>query len=134
MYVDTRWAQCLFYPHSTSIPTLPPQRLRERASDKPHTPPSSTQKHRAHGGEGYYSSTAVGSVYKWHSAYGDTAPRTLSACGRGVGGLAIYLGEELLVVLRALHEVLHILHSLYGVHLGEHLTYRPHTLLGSRIL
>lgn len=73
--------------------------------------------------EGYYSSTAVGSVYKWYSTCGDTAPGTLSACGRGVGGLAIYLGEELLVVLRALHEVLHILHSLYGVHLGEHLAY-----------
>jgi len=51
----------------------------------PYTSPSSPPKHRAHGSEEYNSSTAVGSVYKWHSAYGDTAPRTLSACGRGMG-------------------------------------------------
>ena len=53
-----------------------------------------------------------------------TQPLGLSPpAGEGWGGLAVYLGEELFVVLRALHEILHILHSLYGIHLGEHLAY-----------
>ena len=66
-------------------PLYPHSHYGKGLATSPHTPPLSTQKHRAHGSEEYYSSTAVGSVYKWHSVYGDTAPRTLSACGRGMG-------------------------------------------------
>ena len=71
-----------------------------------------------------YTRYALGSVAFVSLVSPDRGSRREERVGEGEkGGLAVYLGEELLVVLRAQHEVLHILHSLYGVHLGEHLTY-----------
>lgn len=71
-----------------------------------------------------YTRYALGSVAFVSLVSPDRGSRREKRVGEGEkGGLAVYLGEELLVVLRAQHEVLHILHSLYGVHLGEHLTY-----------
>ena len=116
-------------------PLYPHSGYGKGLATSPHTPPSSTPKHRAHGSgrilllhcRGLGGSVGFG-------LWGHSPSGSLRLRERDGEGLAIYLGEELLVVLRALHEVLHILHSLYGVHLGEHLAYRPHTLLGGSIL